>query len=217
MNIQPIEYTDLSFQAYSRIKAMILNGDLQPGDKIPQERIAATLGVSRMPLHKAFQMLEDEFLVESVPRRGIYVKKPDLEEILEAFECREGLEGIAARRAALRLTDKEIDKMESLFKPFLKLNKIKESDYQKADQRFHETIISSSGNSILERLNNIGSVLILTYPKGIILPYKESMDDHMRIIESFRERSPEKAELLIREHSRKARNIIENQINKSEK
>ncbi|MGC9344301.1 MAG: GntR family transcriptional regulator [Bacteroidales bacterium] len=216
MKTKPIEYTDLSFQVYSRIKEMILNGDLKPGDKIPQEKIAVSLGVSRMPLHKAFQMLEDEFLVESIPRRGIFVKKPDLVEILEAFECREGLEGIAARRAARVMTEKEIDELESLFKPFSKLDEIIESEYQKADQRFHETIINSSGNNVLKRLNSIGNVLIRTYPKGIILPYHESMSDHFKIIRAFRERSPGKAESFVREHSRKARNIIEKQINKTE-
>jgi len=74
---------------------MILAGELKPGEKLPQEKIAEQLGVSRMPLHKAFVMLEDEFLVESIPRRGIFIRKPDIQEIIDAFECREGLEGIA--------------------------------------------------------------------------------------------------------------------------
>jgi DNA-binding GntR family transcriptional regulator len=215
MNIKPIEHTDLSYQAYSRIRQMILTGDLKPGEKILQEKIAATLGVSRMPLHKAFQMLEDEYLVESIPRRGIFVRKPDLVQILEAFECREGLEGIAARRAALSMTDRDIDKLEALIAPFTGSQKIDEKKYQEADHRFHETIIRSSGNSILMRLNNIGDVLIQTYPRGIILSLEESMNDHLKIISAFRERSPEKVEKLIREHSRKARNIIE-QIIKAE-
>lgn len=217
MDIQPIQYTDLSYQAYAKIREMILSGELKPGEKIPQEKIASLLGVSRMPLHKAFQMLDDEFLVESIPRRGIFVKKPDLAAIMEAFECREGLEGIAARRATQLMTDEQIHFLEGLFSPFTDLDNIDESKYQTADHTFHETIIKYSGNSVLQRLNNMGSILIRTYPKGIILPLKESMQDHLIIIRAFKDRSSELAEELIRVHSRKARNIIENQIKQQKK
>lgn len=191
---------------------MILMGEMKPGEKILQEKIAALLGVSRMPLHKAFQMLEDEFLVESIPRRGIYVRRPDLKEILEAFECREGLEGVAARRAAQYISEDQINELYDLMNPFRFRKDIDEIEYRNADRAFHEIIINSSGNSILQKLNNIGNILTRTYPKGIILPYEESIQDHLKIIRSFRERSALKAEQLIREHSRKARNIIEKQI-----
>ncbi|MCF8362670.1 MAG: GntR family transcriptional regulator, partial [Prolixibacteraceae bacterium] len=77
-----IEYYDLSLQVYKRIKDMILNDEIPAGEKIVQEKLAAELGVSRMPLHKAFQMLENEMLVESVPRRGYFVRKFDPQEII---------------------------------------------------------------------------------------------------------------------------------------
>ncbi len=204
MTLQPIQQPDLSVQVYQRIREMILTGELKPGEKLLQEKIAAQLGVSRMPLHKAFVMLEDEFLVESIPRKGIYIRTPDIKEIIDAFECREGLEGIAARRAAENLTDKEILHLERLFKPFNKNTSIDPVSYQKADQEFHETIIGVSGNKVMQRLNHIGNVLIRTYPKGIILPLEESLQDHANIIQAFKDRNKEKAEELIRLHSRKA-------------
>ena len=212
MIIEPIQQTDLSYQVYQRIKEMILSGTLKPGEKIPQEKIAAQLGVSRMPLHKAFAMLEDEFLVESIPRRGIFVIKPDIQAIIDAFECREGLEGIAARRAALNLSDQEIDELEEIFKGVFEGEKIVHSEYQQADRAFHEAIIRASGNKVMEKLNSIGSVLILTYPKGIILPLEESMEDHKKIIKAFRERDAERAEELIRDHSRKAIRILRKEL-----
>lgn len=213
--MDPIPYTDLSYQAYTRIKSMILSGELPPGEKILQEKIASRLGVSRMPLHKAFQMLEDELLVESVPRRGIFVRRPDLRDIIEAFECREGLEGVAARRIVETMSDEQIDELEGLFAPFRDLDRVDEARYQQADQSFHEAIIRASGNSILQKLNAIGSVLIRTYPKGIILPFEDSMNDHRLIIRALRERDPEKAEGVLRNHSRKARDILMNQLQNS--
>ncbi len=215
MQIDPIPYTDLSFQAYTRIKTMILSGELPPGEKILQEKIAARLGVSRMPLHKAFQMLEDELLVESIPRRGIFVRRPDIRDIIEAFECREGLEGVAVRRGVESMSERQIDELEGLFKPFTDLDAIDEARYQQADHSFHEAIIRASGNSILQKLNSIGSILIRTYPKGIILPFRDSMNDHRLVIRALRERDAEKAESVIRNHSRKARDILMNQLKNS--
>ncbi len=94
-----IEYQDLSYEVYKRLKAMILANEFEPGQKLKQEEIATMLGVSRMPLHKAFQILENEMLVENLPRRGFYVTKIDINQLIDAFECREALEGVAVRRA----------------------------------------------------------------------------------------------------------------------
>lgn len=210
--VEPIKQKDLSYQVYQRIREMILSGEFSPGEKLLQEKIASQLGISRMPLHKAFVLLEDEFLVESIPRKGIYVRKPDLTEIIDAFECREGLEGIAARRATASFSDKEIDRLEALFTPFINVKEIDPVRYQKADQEFHESIINASGNAVLRRLNHIGSVLIRTYPRGIILPLDESMADHQKIIQAFRERDITKAEMLIRKHSYKARMLLEKEL-----
>ncbi|MDF1570659.1 MAG: GntR family transcriptional regulator [Bacteroidales bacterium] len=216
MEVEPIHQTDLSFRVYQRIKELILNGTLSPGEKILQEKIAAQLGVSRMPLHKAFVMLEDEFLVESIPRRGIFVAKPDIQAIIDAFECREGLEGIAARRASENLTDHEIDVLEALFSEALAGNEMNHANYQQADRTFHEAIIKASGNNVMRKLNSVGSVLIRTYPKGIILPLEESMADHREILQAFRDRDAEKAELLIRNHSRKAIRILQKELEKKD-
>lgn len=58
-----IKHTDLSYEVYNRLKTMILANEFEPGEKLVQEQIAAMFGVSRMPLHKGFQMLENEMLV----------------------------------------------------------------------------------------------------------------------------------------------------------
>lgn len=212
MSVKPIQHTHLSSLVYARLKEMIIAGDLKQGEKIQQERIAKLLGVSRMPLHVAFVKLEEEYLVESIPRRGIFVRKQNLNDIIEAFECRSALEGIAARRGAANFSKTDIIKLRALFEPFKDQDHIDRLSYQKADQDFHLTIIKESGNSLLQRLNNIGNLLIRTYPRGIILPIKDSLNDHFEIIAAFENRDPDKAELLTREHSLRAKKILEHEL-----
>jgi DNA-binding GntR family transcriptional regulator len=208
-----IEQHDLSFQVYEKVKSMIINNEIKPGEKLKQEHLAEQLGISRMPLYKAFQMLEDELLVENKPRRGYFVREINLKDIMDAFECREGLEGIAARKAANSMSAGEIDHLNNLFAPFQSVGgNIDIMEYQKADEKFHQHIIEASENYILRRLNMLGNVLMQTYQKGLIRPPAETLAEHFSIIAAIKNRDGEKAEQLIRAHARKSRDLIEESL-----
>ena len=92
----------------ARYVSLILTNKRKPGTKNHKEKVAEDLGISRMPLYKAFQMLENELFVGHVPRKGFYVRIVNLHEIADAFECREAIEGLAARRASKNLTENDI-------------------------------------------------------------------------------------------------------------
>ncbi|MBP6610542.1 MAG: GntR family transcriptional regulator [Paludibacter sp.] len=199
-----LEYYDLSFLAYKRIKEMILNNVLKPGDKIVQEKLAAELGVSRMPLHKAFQMLENELLVESVPRRGIFVSQFNLSEIKDAYECREAIEGVAARKAAEYINPEQISYLYSLFKPFESdLEKVDKLKYEEADKLFHKTLLELSNNKILQRMELFGNVITRTYQRGLTRTPQETYPEHISIIDAIATRNGDEAERLVRMHFRK--------------
>ena len=199
-----LEYYDLSFLAYKRIKEMILNNVLKPGDKIVQEKLAAELGVSRMPLHKAFQMLENELLVESVPRRGIFVSQFNLSEIKDAYECREAIEGVAARKASEYINPEQISYLYSLFKPFESdLEKVDKLKYEEADKLFHKTLLELSNNKILQRMELFGNVITRTYQRGLTRTPQETYPEHISIIDAIATRNGDEAERLVRMHFRK--------------
>src|ERR1700748_1369212 len=98
---------------------MILSDELIPGQKIVQEKIAKQLGVSRTPLLKALQMLEYEMLVESIPRRGMFVKQMDWQEMVEVCDGRECLEGMAVNLLTENKNTAVLQKLQKLMEPFL--------------------------------------------------------------------------------------------------
>jgi DNA-binding GntR family transcriptional regulator len=210
--MRQIHYLDLSNQVYERLKDMILKNQFQPGEKLLQEKIAAQLGVSRTPLHKAFQMLENEFLVESIPRRGIFVKQIDLKQIYDAFECREAIEGVAARRLAKVIRKSQVDKLRMLFQPFMGKSEINNDAYQKADREFHNTLMRLSGNEILSKLDITGNILVRTYSKGLVRVPEETIQEHMSIIDALEKKDSELAELLIKMHTRKSMTALESMM-----
>jgi DNA-binding GntR family transcriptional regulator len=206
-----LEYYDLSFQAYKRIKSMILKNELPAGVKIVQEKLAGELGVSRMPLHKAFQMLENELLVESIPRRGIYVKKIDPQEIIDAFECRQAFEVMAIRRVAKNITPNQINSLFHLFAPFAgDPGNADLSKYEEADRLFHRTILELSGNRlIIQQMEVFSNIIVRTYQRGLIRGPKETYSEHIAIIEAIARHDSDAAELLLTDHFRKSREKIE--------
>ena len=202
----PIEHIDLTKRVYEELKKMILEGELKPGQKILQEKIAEQLGISRTPLLKALQMLEYELLVESIPRRGMYVKKLSAAEIIDVFYAREVLEGLAARLSAQKISEKQIVQLRGLFDPFLQdKDNINFEAYEKADRHFHIMILKLSDSTVLKRLEMIGNVLLIAYQASLVRPPSETLSEHIAIIEAMSARNGDLAEKLCRDHICKSR------------
>ena len=212
-----IQHSDLSYEVYKRLKAMILAKELKPGEKLKQEHVATMLGVSRMPLHKAFQMLENEMLVENLPRRGFYVTKIDNEKMLDAFECREALEGIAARRAAQGISTKDLKQLKNIFAPFTGSKKIDVKKYIEADQAFHNFILKISGNRVLQKFEVVKNITSQTYRGGLIREPEETLPEHLAVIDAIEKGDSILAEQLMREHSAKTQQLIKTEIEKENK
>ncbi|MBN1996801.1 GntR family transcriptional regulator [candidate division KSB1 bacterium] len=208
-----IEHVDLTKRVYEELKKMILEGELKPGEKILQEKIAKQLGISRTPLLKALQMLEYELLVECIPRRGMYVKKLTTREIIDVFYAREVLEGLAARLSAQKISDDQIAQLRGLFEPFLQnTNNISFEAYEKADRRFHIMILKISDSTVLNRLEMIGNVLLIAYQASLVRPPSETLSEHIAIIDAISTRNGDLAERLCRDHISKSRAKLAKEI-----
>lgn len=189
---------------YEKIKQMIKEGELKPGEKIRQEKMAIQLGISRTPLVKALHLLEKEFFVENLPRRGMYVRKFSLEEMIDAFECRLSLEMTAVRLLARKITDDQLSELNSLFEPFLDENTINADLYQQADEQFHALIIDFTENKFIKRMEAFANIQSVTYQYGLIRPPEETLQEHMDVLTAFRENNPENAEEAMRLHLRRS-------------
>ncbi len=97
-----------SEQAYHQIRAMILSGALPPGDQIREEWLAEQCGVSRTPVREALRRLESELFIRRSERQRSYVADWSLDDIEDAFVLRELMEGLAARRAASRISQAQL-------------------------------------------------------------------------------------------------------------
>jgi DNA-binding GntR family transcriptional regulator len=202
-------HKNLDAKVYDRLKAMILERKLLPGEKIPQEKLAQDLGISRTPLVNALKFLEKEKLVQSIPRRGFFVRLFTKQEMISIFELREVLEGLAARRAALNISDKEIEQLRGFFQSFRGLSDIKDiKAYAKEDRRFHNFLLDIGAKEFLKSILETYNIIIYSYQvissEGLVQSPNESIQDHLGVIDAVSRRDEEAAEILMRNHLRKS-------------
>lgn len=195
-----LHHVELVDRIYASVKQMIFNQDLKPGEKILQEKIAAQLGVSRSPLLKALQRLESEMLVQSIPRRGVFVKKLAVQEIIDLFQCRSVLEGLSARLAAERATPDEVECLRSFFAPFEHQSPIDGDAYARVDREFHDAIMHIGGNQVVARLEMLSNIHHQAYQVGLLRPPEETLSEHIGIVDAIAAHDGDTAETLIRSH-----------------
>jgi DNA-binding GntR family transcriptional regulator len=212
------EHENLDQKAYSILKNLIIKRKLLPGQKIPQEKLARDLGISRTPLISALKFLEQEKLVESVPRRGFFVRLFSKEEMVYIFELREVLEGLAARRAASRITDSQIIKLNSFFQPFANQKNISNyKEYASEDRRFHNFVIDVGAQEFLKSILLTTNIISFSYQvlrsEGLVRPPNETIQEHLAVIEAIKERDSMAAENLMRQHFKKSLAYLKRELN----
>jgi DNA-binding GntR family transcriptional regulator len=191
--------------AYEEIKEAIITERYKPDKLLSGRELAEELGVSRTPVMEALRRLSYEGFVEHIPDKGMFVTKVRFEDLLELYEIKEGIEGIAARLCALRKTDQIIKKMEDCLAKYE--DQLSKGKYLKAvdtDNQFHMLFISGARNSRMEKYMQVileqskrGVYLSASDPdrmKNIIVP------THRRILDAIKEGNGELAEKLAKEH-----------------
>jgi DNA-binding GntR family transcriptional regulator len=208
---------NLKEAVYKRLKESIVRGEFSAGSKIVETLSSQKLGVSRTPLREAINRLEQDGLVEIIPRRGTFVRKQSVAEILESLEIREALEGLAARLASRNATPDIIQKMKNCFAGFSPKNVEKSiQDYALQNVRFHHLIIQASHNRRLVALiRNLYDQMDMVRLHTIVMPgrAKKSLSEHREIIRHIEKKKGESAEKLTRAHIRDLHKAVLNYPN----
>jgi DNA-binding GntR family transcriptional regulator len=195
-----IRRTVLSGAVYDRIKVLILEGELQAGEKLQKHDLAKKIGVSLTPVNDALNRLSGGGYLEQREGQGFFVREYTAEDLREIFAVRAGLEGIAARICAVEHRD-EIAPVLSLFDPFAHPLSDREAHaYYLADKEFHNGLLARCGNSFMSQMNDTYAYMMRSYQKGLLRSPEETLDEHRRIISAIREGDGEGAQLAMTDH-----------------
>lgn len=193
--IYRIETEDLGRQIHKVLKSMIINGDLRSGQKLVQEELAERLGVSRTPLQFALSKLEQENLIETLPRRGYYVRRYSRTELIDIYDIRCRLEPLAARRAAINASDQEISGLADLIQLFdAAMAKDDEKLLKRTDYDFHMELLRCCRNQFLYDMLSTFSIIIISNTRGLLKPAAISSLEHHALLDALRTRDPDSAD-----------------------
>lgn len=196
--------------AAEKLREAILSGDLRPGEKLHQDKLAEMLGISRTPLRTALTTLSQTGLVSYESNRGYYVREFSFADVEGAFTVRAELEATACRLAAANMTPEAGRHLQEL---------VEEGDrllaggclppenlapYRRMNVSFHTTVMTVAANpwirEFVERLHTIpmASDRVIMWRDFDVI--RRSHDDHHRIARALACRQAERAAALMREH-----------------
>jgi DNA-binding GntR family transcriptional regulator len=203
-----------------RIEAAIISGALEPGSRLSEQGLAASLGVSRGPLREAIRRLEGRKLLHRTPNIGVRVATLSLRNLHEVLQIRERLEGLACALAARYMSDQQVTKLSLIVDAHEKREAAvaegANSYDVKEDFAFHQHIVNACRNERLtQMLSDDLSYLFRLYSDklaGGIHRGAEVLAEHRAIIAAILARDPPAAEQAMREHLRNARRYVEEQL-----
>lgn len=202
-----------------RIEAAIISGDLQPGSKLSEQALAASLGVSRGPLREAIRRLEGRKLLQRTPNIGVHVASLSPSDLYEVLQVREALEGMACALAATNMTDAELKALTELLDQHQQQKSVQDGTgyYQESkDFDFHFRIVKGSRNVRLVQMlcEDLYYLLRVYRYKSSTKPgrAKQALREHRDIVAALVKRDPVEAERKMRLHIANARRYVEEQM-----
>ena len=194
--------TPLRENIYKRLEELIIFGALEPGHHLVETDIANQLGVSRIPVREALQVLHREGWVDLRPELGAFVHQPTVEEVENTFSITTLLEVESARLAATNVTDESDKSLKAVvLSGKTALIRGDENELVELNSLFHSTVSRMGGNFVLESLIAALDKRIRWYFAPVAkLRGPESWREHQVITDAIVTRDPERASDAMREH-----------------
>jgi DNA-binding GntR family transcriptional regulator len=193
------------------VQQLILSGEYQPGQRLLQQELAARFQVAQGVVREALLELQFCGLVQAVDNLGMFVSGLGARVILDAYEIREVLDGLAARRCCENASRADLRELNQLAQEVQHLGDEGKVDAMgKADHQFHYRMIVASQNQVLAKLTDGYRVLGMFVRAN--RHRQEVYEEHLQILRAIESNQPEQAEALARHHVVAAREEIARQV-----
>lgn len=200
----PIQRRSLHNELADRLRHMIVEGDLAPGEKLAEKELCGQFGVSRTPLREAIKVLATEGLVQLTPNRGCTVAKLTLADLDEAFPIMGALEALSGELACQHITDAELARLRDLHERMVRKYEAGAlRDYFKLNERIHQLILEAARNPTLSQmqLSLSGRVRRARYMANMSpARWAAAVAEHEKILEALSARDGKRLAVILKEH-----------------
>ncbi|MDE2789729.1 MAG: GntR family transcriptional regulator [Paracoccaceae bacterium] len=209
IELQPVSANfTLKDHIFEVLREAILDMNIYADDaelRLDERKLADQLGISRTPVREALARLEQDGFVDIQPRKGVFIRRKSLEEVLEMVVVWAALESMAIRLATERASESEIRTIRTLASGFSESSaSVDVGEYSEANIRFHQGILRLSGCKLLIELSE-GLFMQMRAVRRRAMAENDravrSVVDHMVIVEALESRDADLASRLVREHT----------------
>jgi DNA-binding GntR family transcriptional regulator len=202
----------LSEQAYEAIKTDIIRGVLEPDHQVTQSMLVDMYDFGLAPIREALQRLAQEGFVRPIPRYGYFISPITISDVHEIFELRLPLEMTAARLAALRASQSQLNSIAEDARHTYVYGQVESySEFLRHNTAFHLSIAEASGNqrlaAVVSRLLDEATQifhLALDLQDGT----QETLREHSELAQALLDRDPDRAERLVREQIERSQEVV---------
>ncbi|MCE3271244.1 MAG: hypothetical protein K0Q43_4858 [Ramlibacter sp.] len=202
--------TDLiAGDVFQKLRSRILTLEFKPGSRLVEDEICTMLQAGRTPVREALLRLEGEGLVNR--DRGWVVQSSDPANFRSIFETRMAIEGYATRLAAERAGPEGIAGLEEILTVLEKAEEMPRSEVNRLNQEFHKRIVGLSGNPVFMEMHERTQFRYWNLRLPVIFmkdQLAKSTEEHRAILKALKDRNPEMAERVTREHIESTMSIV---------
>lgn len=200
--IEPLR-TRLADAVYEQIFAAITHGDIEPGERIVQEKLAQELNVSRTPVREALLRLEQEGVLTTVGRSGFEIVRISADDVRQIYQSREAIEGYAIRLLTESGNPISVARIDAIIETEENLKSQTVTAYFNANRAIHRGIVSETGNRYLlemfDSLWNRSSSFQMFAEIGN-LNLEKSLGEHASLCDAIRTADANHAVATMRAH-----------------
>ena len=200
----PILRRPLHNELADRLRHMIVEGELAPGEKLAEKELCGRFGVSRTPLREAMRVLATEGLVQLTPNRGCTVSKLTLADLDEAFPIMGALEALSGELACQHITDAELNRIRELHERMVaKYRSGALRDYFKLNEQIHQIILDAARNPTLAQmqLSLSGRMRRARYMANMSpARWAAAVAEHEKILDALSARDGKRLAVILKQH-----------------
>lgn len=201
---RPIKRRSLHDELVDRLRTLVCEGILKPGEKVPERELCERFGVSRTPLREALKVLASDGLVRLTPNRGATVARLTVEDLEDVFPVMGALEALAGELACRNITDKQITAIRKAHQAMVCCYEARNlSEYFQHNQEIHALILDAAGNktlsaqysSLAQRIRRARFVANMSEER-----WKQAVSEHEEIIAALENRDGPALARILKRH-----------------
>jgi len=202
----------LHIEVVGGIRAMLLEGEIPPGARIPERELCEKLKISRTPLREALKVLAAEGLVQLLPNRGARAARLTVRDLHDLFEVCQGLEALAGELACERIGETQLTEIEAAHTEMARHHRDRDlARYYRCNRFIHEAIVAAADNPVLGGLYE--SVTARIRRARYVTPMTEArwalaMQEHEAILNMLQRRDGFGLAHILRTHLRHKRDEV---------